>query len=1179
MSITNVIKNLTIAGTGGGGGGVSPLSLGGQLQGFVDNTTASFPSTTHNYDFVMVNPDISDSSLPFTIQNITFSSKQDRAYYLDGEWRALPAFSNTQSVSIVESASESCSGTATTQQEANIEFTNEIKDLKTRSFRTIGYCGTTQPLQAREDDIFYQTSATSSYGSDLPTNFPIQVYRWNNGAWSADTENWTPDVNDVIINININPPIAFVWQNGWSPTTQGLSTTDNITIDRNNNGELQVKDSGITFLKLDPNAVATQNENSNNKVVRADAMYNTAITKNVSQIKTKTGGGKEIEIDLQNEANVSKTKVNIDLDETATQNSNNPITSNGVWKEELNNTNSTLEYDDTNADKDVINLELKNNNGDTKIDKTIDFNDKIVFEDKTQELFNKTLDFDATSATKNIAENIPLSSLAKQTASDNKKILQVKGSDHHIDLSFLDVIKEVNSIPQTKDDEDILLHLTNDKHLYYWNEDESEYVAVGGGGVVKVNTLPVSDIDSEVIYAVEETNTQVVPTETYIHYWIYDSNLSKWYEIYTDKYGDVVYENKEQTLTGKTIEAEDNNLNIFIDTPTTPVSDVKNTLYWDTTNKALKYRKDNEWKICGEGDIKYVNTLPASNISSKNLYCLTKTKWVYDETDYQTITQYCTDLTTTATGITLYGEAVETAWADLTPAMITGQGNHIWVKTDADNSWQFGYITNLLYDYYTQFEFVIYYEIYCNPTGNVNNYILIASNDNNLIKYYTKTEADKKFLDKQNFLNNLYPKDSVYPTWSYKNPSTFLGGTWVLIGGQDANLNYYPAFAIATDTEGTTISESLPTITGSYRVGGNLPLTNIKTSGTTSPTTADGCFSITEEQTPVMLNISSGTSVKPKALNFDASNSSPIYKNNAHVNVNAIKIFFWRRTDDAPVVFNAGNITMDTTLSPQSTDDHIPTSKAVVGYTNDNFASIGTSKYVGTFKTPDNCIVPFGFHVVLNMANESATIEGSFVSQMTDPVDGSSNLFGDLKVRQQCYGGSVAGTATNICIEQTFITYLRGSPTQRKVFFRRGYLANSATNIDINNVEAIKNSLTWMSWYPVEYPMITLTKKDTATMITTFDVKACVSGGTCFINVRHINSNANLDRNSSIVIGNCPFCNFRKENALYFGTLYSFHNTEVAPGAIQAISGGELEGFGLKAGVRYIGTASFPLGY
>ena len=364
-------------GTLGGEGSGSipdPSVYGGRQLAVVKPSTAHLPSNPADLvknNYVIVDRNLDDSVFPFTIDSVTFLSKYDSAIYNGRQWELQSGIQNTISVRVVDSTNESLSGNATTQQEANIEFTNEIKDLKTRSFRTIGYCGTTQPLQAREDDIFYQTNATSSYGSDLPTNFPIQVYRWNNGAWSTNTENWTPDVNDVIINININPPIAFVWQNGWSPTTQGLSTTDNITIDRNNNGELQVKDSGITFPKLDPNAVATQNENANNKVVRADAMYNTAITKNVSQIKTKTGGGKEIEIDLQNEANVSKTKVNIDLDETATQNSNNPITSNGVWKEELNNTNSSqaCSYDATSK-KLQLTTQLKNNNNDSKVNKT-----------------------------------------------------------------------------------------------------------------------------------------------------------------------------------------------------------------------------------------------------------------------------------------------------------------------------------------------------------------------------------------------------------------------------------------------------------------------------------------------------------------------------------------------------------------------------------------------------------------------------------------------------------------------------------------------------------------------------------------------------------------------------------------------------------------------------------------
>lgn len=364
-------------GTLGGEGSGSipdPSVYGGRQLAVIKPDTAHLPSNPSDLvknNYVIVDRNLDDSVFPFTVDSITFLSKYDSAIYNGSQWELQSGIQNTLSVRVVDRANESLSGNATTQQEVNIEFTNEIKDLKTRSFRTIGYCGTTQPLQARENDIFYQTNATSSYGSDLPTNFPIQVYRWNNGAWSANTEDWTPDVNDVIINININPPIAFVWQNGWSPTTQGLSTTDDITIDRNNNGELQVKDSGITFIKLNPNAVATQNENSNNKVVRADAMYNTAITKNVSQIKTKTGGGKEIEVDLQNEANVSKTKVNIDLDETATQNSNNPITSNGVWKEELNNTNSsqTCSYD-TTSKKLQLTTQLKNNNNNSKVNKT-----------------------------------------------------------------------------------------------------------------------------------------------------------------------------------------------------------------------------------------------------------------------------------------------------------------------------------------------------------------------------------------------------------------------------------------------------------------------------------------------------------------------------------------------------------------------------------------------------------------------------------------------------------------------------------------------------------------------------------------------------------------------------------------------------------------------------------------
>ena len=95
--------------------------------------------------------------------------------------------------------------------------------------------------------------------------------------------------------------------------------------------------------------------------------------------------------------------------------------------------------------------------------------------------------------------------------------------------------------------------------------------------------------------------------------------------------------------------------------------------------------------------------------------------------------------------------------------------------------------------------------------GNIVN---LGDSDADFSNFYTKAECDNRYLYKQDFLNTMYPKGSIYTTYENKNPSTFLGGTWVLIGGQDANLNYYPAFAISTDTEGTTISESLPDIIG-----------------------------------------------------------------------------------------------------------------------------------------------------------------------------------------------------------------------------------------------------------------------------------------------------------------------------------------------------------------------------
>lgn len=202
--------------------------------------------------------------------------------------------------------------------------------------------------------------------------------------------------------------------------------------------------------------------------------------------------------------------------------------------------------------------------------------------------------------------------------------------------------------------------------------------------------------------------------------------------------------------------------------------------------------------------------------------------------------------------------------------------------------------------------------------GNIVN---LGDGDADFSNFYTKAECDNRYLYKQDFLNTMYPKGSIYITYENKNPSTFLGGTWVLIGGQDANLNYYPAFAIATDTEGTTISESLPNIKGTA----NTTLMN--------STANSGAFKKANiQQNTLKFQIGSSYGIDTADYVFKANQSNPIYQDDAHVNVNAIKLFFWRRTDDAPIVYNTGNITTDTTLLPTATNDHIPTSKAVVDY-------------------------------------------------------------------------------------------------------------------------------------------------------------------------------------------------------------------------------------------------------
>ena len=80
------------------------------------------------------------------------------------------------------------------------------------------------------------------------------------------------------------------------------------------------------------------------------------------------------------------------LQEKVTNSNNNMPLSNAVYRELINNTNSDFEYDSDTEDHDKLILQLVNNDGETILDKIIDFEDDIVFEEKEQTIINKTIE-------------------------------------------------------------------------------------------------------------------------------------------------------------------------------------------------------------------------------------------------------------------------------------------------------------------------------------------------------------------------------------------------------------------------------------------------------------------------------------------------------------------------------------------------------------------------------------------------------------------------------------------------------------------------------------------------------------------------------------------------------------------------------------------------------------------
>ena len=128
----------------------------------------------------------------------------------------------------------------------------------------------------------------------------------------------------------------------------------------------------------------------------------------------------------------------------------------------------------------------------------------------------------------------------------------------------------------------------------------------------------------------------------------------------------------------------------------------------------------------------------------------------------------------------------------------------------------------------------------------------------------------------------MFPVGSLYVTTNSINPATTLGiGTWEIVATNRALWGV----AAATDA-GTTIDEELPNIKGdldfSSGAQGHAEIS------------ASGAFKTT--------NVSctypepAGTSGGGRKINFNASRSNSIYKDNAHVQPNAYTVHIWKRT-------------------------------------------------------------------------------------------------------------------------------------------------------------------------------------------------------------------------------------------------------------------------------------------
>lgn len=173
-------------------------------------------------------------------------------------------------------------------------------------------------------------------------------------------------------------------------------------------------------------------------------------------------------------------------------------------------------------------------------------------------------------------------------------------------------------------------------------------------------------------------------------------------------------------------------------------------------------------------------------------------------------------------------------------------------------------------------------------TGTKAQYDAIATKDSDTI--YNVEDTTSPIVD---ILNTLYPIGAIYIGTMATCPLSVLGvGTWQLVATDRVLQGAGTRGAV-----GTTINESLPNITGTYRDGCVIAQSNNNT--VNSLLDKSGVFNSSRGVNIKGIDnptVTSASWYREAQISFKASDSSSIYQNNAPVQQNGYLVNIWERT-------------------------------------------------------------------------------------------------------------------------------------------------------------------------------------------------------------------------------------------------------------------------------------------